>query len=405
MSKSSAFQVRDLGTIFDGPHATPGRTDEGPYFLNIASLRSGRLDLSESDHVTPEDYDRWTRRVAPQAGDLLFSYETRLGEAALMPAGVKACLGRRMALLRPNPAVVSPRFLLYFYLSPIFQRLIEQHTVHGATVNRIGLSTMGDWPIELPGLPEQRAIAEVLGALDDKIAANARLAETSLSLGDARFSGGSVASATATLGELADMGSLMFGDGYRTKKSELGSFGLRILRAGDIRQGRVHPTGGDRVSSSFTRQIGQRASQPGDIVLTTKGTVGRVAVVPPDIEQVVYSPQLCYFRVTDGANLHAGHLAAWFRSPDLQHQAAVRMFKSDMAPHINLQDIRSLCLPVPPMEVQQRVGEIQQGLLGVHDSACAENRQLRSVRDTLLPELVSGRIRVKDAVQIVGEVI
>ena len=116
--------IGEIGTLYDGPHATPTRRTEGPYFLNIASLRNGRLDLASSDHVSDDDFISWTRRVQPEAGDLLFSYETRLGEAALMPADVRACLGRRMALLRPNRSLVDPRFLLYFYLGPDFQSTI-----------------------------------------------------------------------------------------------------------------------------------------------------------------------------------------------------------------------------------------------------------------------------------------
>src|SRR2546429_9978027 len=112
MPSVSRMLVGELGQIFDGPHATPTRRSEGPYFLNIASLKSGRLDLSESDHVSAEDFVTWTRRVTPQHGDLLFSYETRLGEAALMPEGIEACLGRRMAILRPNQTGVARRFLL-----------------------------------------------------------------------------------------------------------------------------------------------------------------------------------------------------------------------------------------------------------------------------------------------------
>ena len=50
----------ELGNLFDGPHATPRRTDTGPYFLNIASLVDGRLDLSLSDHVSEAEFTEWT---------------------------------------------------------------------------------------------------------------------------------------------------------------------------------------------------------------------------------------------------------------------------------------------------------------------------------------------------------
>jgi len=177
MPELTQMTFGQLGTLFDGPHATPRRIGEGPYFLNIASLKAGRLDLSESDHVSTEEFAQWTRRGTPQENDLLFSYETRLGEAALMPGGIDACLGRRMALLRPNRDVVDPRFLLYYYLSPTFQAALQERAIHGATVDRIGLATMPSWPVQIPALPTQRAIAQVLGALDDKIAANLLTAE------------------------------------------------------------------------------------------------------------------------------------------------------------------------------------------------------------------------------------
>lgn len=171
----STVRIADVADIYDGPHATPQKTNTGPWFLSISSLVNGRLALSESAHVGEGDFIRWTRRVTPQAGDVLFSYETRLGEAALMPPNIRACLGRRMGLLRPR-ANINPRFLLYAYLAPQFQREVARQAIHGATVDRIPLNEMGQWLLVIPDRRAQDAIAEVLGALDDKIDANGRVA-------------------------------------------------------------------------------------------------------------------------------------------------------------------------------------------------------------------------------------
>src|SRR5439155_24512189 len=92
--------IGSVARVFDGPHATPKKTTSGPVFLGIWNLASGRLDLSEVEHLSEADYATWTRRIAPRAGDIVFSYETRLGQAALIPDGLKCCLGRRMGLLR-----------------------------------------------------------------------------------------------------------------------------------------------------------------------------------------------------------------------------------------------------------------------------------------------------------------
>jgi restriction endonuclease S subunit len=167
--------IGEIAEIFDGPHATPNKTDEGPYFLNIASLQNGRLALDASAHVSNEDFIRWTKRVTPRDGDLLFSYETRLGEAALMPANIKACLGRRMGLLRPMRNKVMPEFLLYSYIAPHFQKEIIANTIKGATVERISISEIGKFTLRLPSITEQQEIASVLSALDAKIDLNQRI--------------------------------------------------------------------------------------------------------------------------------------------------------------------------------------------------------------------------------------
>jgi type I restriction enzyme S subunit len=69
----------EIAEIFDGPHATPRKTTDGPIFLGISNLARGRLDLSNTEHLSEDDYKRWTRRVEPKPGDVVFSYETRLG--------------------------------------------------------------------------------------------------------------------------------------------------------------------------------------------------------------------------------------------------------------------------------------------------------------------------------------
>jgi type I restriction enzyme S subunit len=170
--------IGEVCEVFDGPHATPTRRDAGPVFLGITSLNKGRIDLAPSDHVSEEDFAKWTRRVTPRPGDVVFSYETKLGEAAIIPAGLRCCLGRRMGLMRPDSNRLDSRFLLYYYLGPEFQDVIRERTIHGSTVERLSLLEFPRFPIRIPPLPEQRAIASVLGALDDKIDLNRRMCQT-----------------------------------------------------------------------------------------------------------------------------------------------------------------------------------------------------------------------------------
>ncbi|GHF31879.1 restriction endonuclease subunit S [Streptomyces griseoluteus] len=176
--------IRDLAELFDGPHATPQKTETGPWFLSISSLKNGYLDLSESAHLSEEDFPRWTRRVHPQAGDVLFSYETRLGDAALMPSGIRGSLGRRMALLRSKSATISGSLLLHAYLNPAFQEEIKRRTVHGATVDRLPLKEMPGWRISLPAQGERERLSAKFDALHASVTQGANENRTLADLRD-----------------------------------------------------------------------------------------------------------------------------------------------------------------------------------------------------------------------------
>lgn len=177
-----ATAIGAVAEVFDGPHATPKKTESGPWFLSISSLRNGRLVLEESAHLAEPDFEKWTRRVTPTTGDVLFSYETRLGEAALMPTGIRACLGRRMALMRPRG--VGPRTLLQAFLNESFQETIKQYSVHGATVDRIPLSEFPSWQIGLP-THEPQQLEYVLRHLDELAEQHERENETLAGIRDA----------------------------------------------------------------------------------------------------------------------------------------------------------------------------------------------------------------------------
>ncbi|MES9806560.1 restriction endonuclease subunit S [Streptomyces cinereoruber] len=180
----SPQRLGQVAELYDGPHATPVKAASGPWFLSISSLNAGRLDLAASAHLSEEDFASWTRRVQPRAGDVLFSYETRLGHAALMPPGVRACLGRRMALLRAKTPETGGALLLHAYLSPTFQNEIGRRTLRGTTMDRLPLRDMPDWPLPLPAEGERAGLSARLDALHASMAQTAAENRTLAALRD-----------------------------------------------------------------------------------------------------------------------------------------------------------------------------------------------------------------------------
>lgn len=175
MSEWKRCTVGDVCEVFDGPHATPPQSNDGPIYLGIPSIRSdGSIDYENSKRISYENYPKWTKRVTPQENDVVFSYEANLESYARIPAGFEGCLGRRMAIMRPDPSAIDARFLYCYTQSPAWKAVIASRTVLGATVNRIPIATFPEFPLRLPSLPAQQRIAGVLSAYDKLIENNRR---------------------------------------------------------------------------------------------------------------------------------------------------------------------------------------------------------------------------------------
>ncbi|MEU1710241.1 restriction endonuclease subunit S [Streptomyces sp. NPDC005706] len=390
--------IGDVADVYDGPHATPKKTDQGPWFLSISSLASGRLILSESAHLSEADFVKWTKRVTPREGDLLFSYETRLGEAALMPPGLQACLGRRMGLLRPKPGAVDPRFLLYFYLGPEFQRTIAERAVHGATVDRIPLVEFSRWPVSIPELSEQRAISEVLGTLDDKMALNERIRETTLSLADACYEAAGIGGESELIGDLAE---LFDGPHATPQKTETGPWFLSIS---SLKNGFLDLAESAHLSEEdFPRWTRRVQPQAEDVLFSYETRLGDAALMPPGVQGSL-GRRMALLR-SKSTSVSGALLLHAYLSPAFQDEIRRRTIHGATVDRLPLKEMPGWRIPLPAQGERERLSAKLDALHASVTHTSNENRTLADLRDTLLPQLISGKLRVKDAVRTVEEVV
>ncbi|MFV2097405.1 restriction endonuclease subunit S [Micromonospora sp. LOL_014] len=383
MSEWRTYTVGDIAEVFDGPHATPKKTDSGPWFLSISSLDSGRLKLSESAHISEEDFERWTRRVTPTAGDVLFSYETRLGEAALMPDGIRAALGRRMGLLRPHLELVEQKFLLLAYLSPEFQQVIHERRISGATVDRIPLVELPRWPIRIPDLATQKRISATLGTLDDKIAVNDRVTRTAWELMKSHYEKALLTETRhATLGDVAAF-----------------SNNRRVPLSSREREARIGPYpyyGAAGVVGYVDAFI---FSGPHLLV----GEDG--SVITPEgrpVTQYAWGD----FWVNNHAHVLTGTtISTELLSIALTFTNVASLITGAVQPKLSMSNLRRLEVPLPNIEAIARLEPVSDAIQQLVRSKTEESRRLAALRDVLLPELMSGRLRVKDAEKVVEEAV
>ena len=167
--------------LFDGPHATPPEAESGAVFLGIRNFRPSSLDLSNVRHIAESDWPRWTKRVVPQHNDIVFTYEATLGFFALIPPGLRCCLGRRTALVRPRAEESDSHFLFHWFVSRPFQEFLRAHRAPGSTVDRIWLKDFPGYPVLQPPSALvsrfEKSVASLWGRLHASQAESQTLAE------------------------------------------------------------------------------------------------------------------------------------------------------------------------------------------------------------------------------------
>ncbi len=177
--------------------------------------------------------------------------------------------------------------------------------------------------------------------------------------------------------ELIDQKLLAIGDGYRAKNSELDKTGIPFARAGNINGG-FNFDETDLFPKSDLRKVGEKISRPGDVVFTSKGTVGRFAFVREATPIFVYSPQLCYWRSLAPDMIDPRYLFYWMQGGEFWLQADGVKGQTDMADYVSLGDQRRMFITLPSPNEQRAIASI----LGTLDDKIELNRRMnRTLED------------------------
>jgi type I restriction enzyme S subunit len=275
-----------------------------------------------------------------------------------------------------------------------------------------------DLPVPILPLDRQRFAADVLSALDDLIENNQRRSKLLEQLAQTvyrewfvrfRFPGHEharfVESPVGPIpdvwelrvsGDLARAGLIEIGDGYRAKNSEFltNGEGLTFVRVANVRDGYLSLASADHLPLSYLDRLKGKQSRAGDTVISMKGTVGRTALVAHDDPPLAYSPQVSYWRSLDHSLLPPSFIYLWIRSEDFRTQSAAVKGATDMADYVNLTDQRRMRVPLPPRPMLDAFEAVAAPLLLTCSRLRRLTERLVTLRDLLLPKLVTGQIEV-----------
>jgi type I restriction enzyme, S subunit len=448
--------ARDFCTsVRDGTHDSPKRKQDGRYLVTSRHIIGGRVDLSNAYRISQEDFDEVNRRSKVDEWDVLVSMIGTVGEPCLIAHKPNFAI-KNIGLFK-NKGEAEGKWLYYYLRSPQAQHLIREQS-RGTTQAYIPLGALRDLPVPVPDSPDElRAIAHILGTLDDKIEVNRRMNETLEGMARALFKSwfvdfdpvldNALAAGNPIPEEFRDRAAQR-ADAATSAASQGRPFGLpKPLAAqfpnafhdsdlGPIPEGwevgkielcceriqnggtpkRTHPefwapptiswlTSGELRQSIIVAtenaisELGLKSSSAkwlpeGATVIALYGaTAGQVALLA---KRLTTNQAICGL-VPRRNFRHFVYLAMSGLSSEMARQA-----RGSAQQNISKQIVQNMVLAIPAEEAVAHFHEAVAPLFGRWIANLKNNESLAALRDTLLPKLLSGELRVADAERIAG---
>lgn len=156
------------GLIVDCEHKTAPTQELGYPSIRTPNIGKGKLILDDVNRVSQETYEAWTRRAEPRPGDLILAREASAGNVAVIPPGLKVCLGQRTVLIRPKCEVFEPEYLARLLLQRSSQGRLLAHS-RGATVQHVNMKDIRAFMISnVPSREVQRRAIDRLADIEER---------------------------------------------------------------------------------------------------------------------------------------------------------------------------------------------------------------------------------------------
>jgi type I restriction enzyme S subunit len=178
--------LADIVMFVDYRGKTPAKLSSGVRLLTAKNVRKGQINLSPEEFLSECEYHAWMTRGFPKVGDILFTTEAPMGNAAVVELTERFALAQRVICFQSYGAI-DPAFLVLQILSDQFQLILDKNGT-GVTAKGIKASKLKQLPIAIPPLAEQRRIvakaSELMALVDEletQLAASRAAAEKLLS--------------------------------------------------------------------------------------------------------------------------------------------------------------------------------------------------------------------------------
>jgi len=453
-AKFSEVCIKISDGTHHSPHVQHSEPGKGRFkYVTSKNIRPWGLDLGDIAYVDEPVHREIYSRCQPEFGDVLLTKDgANTGNVAINTLDEEFSLLSSVALLKPKRDVLETRFLRYYIESPIgSKRLLGEMT--GTAIRRIILKKIKDTEILLPPLDEQRQIvAEIekqftrleagVTALKRvqanlkryraavlKAACEGKLVPTEAELAKAEgrsyetgeqllqrilterrknWSGRGkykepVAPGTAnlqpflqgwTIASLEQLTSatrpICYGILMPKENVETG---VLFVKVKDMKGDKVDLAGLHRTTPEIAAKYARSSLSTGDLLLSIRGTYGRVAEVPMELDGGNITQDTARLDVTDLVSHR--YVATYLRNPDCQNHFK-HVARGVAVKGVNIGDVRPTPIPLPPIAEQKRIVEEVERRLSVIDeleSVLKSNLQRATrLRQSILQNAYTGKL-------------
>lgn len=295
-------------------------------------------------------------------------------------------------VLRAIAGISDADFLYYLVCSPLVRNPAIKSMVGSSGRQRVQTDVIANLVIKLPTIEEQRTIGSTLKALDDKIELNNKinnnLLEQALTMFSTQFA---ALDRNGCIGDYCSVKS-----GFAFKSSWWTTNGVKVIKIGSINQDNLNLSECSYVDEDKVDKAKDFKVIAGDLLIAMTGaTIGKFAMVPYSSDTLLVNQRVGKFFLGNNPVEKLPFIYCTLKQPDAYYEI-VNRGQGSAQPNISASDIMSISCVIPSKEAINKFNKTLQPLFDLIISNQRENQQLSTLRDSLLPKLMSGELDVSD---------
>ena len=379
-------------TVTDGTHDSPKPQVEGRYLITSKHLKPSGIDFSYANKICEYDYQKIIQRSKVEQYDILFSMIGTIGNIHRVTMPTIDFAVKNMGIFKMGGDADKSLWMYYWLQSPIAQEYIQSR-ITGSTQGYLTLGNLRDFPVCVPPLEEQRRIAGILGAIDDKIENNRRINANLELQAQALYKQWFVDNRNDDweVGKVSDYYDITIGktpprkekqwfsnnpkDSVWVSISDMGSCGAYISDSSEY------------LTTKAVDKFNIKVVPNNTVLLSFKLTVGRVAISDG---AMTTNEAIAHFNTLNDYLTEYTYLA--LKAYNFANLGST----SSIATAVNSKIIKSMPWVMPNQEILSNFHTLVNPMFMQIKNNIKENKTLAILRDTLLPKLMSGELSVNN---------